>query len=203
MTNIGLVYNIPFMSNLEWVAAFFGLWCGWLMVVQNVWGWPIGIVQVVLYIFVFYEARLYSDMTLQVIFIFVQLYGWYYWMYGKKDEGEKKVPVVSLSRSGKICWSLITLLGAISLGTFMANKTKADLAYLDATGAVMSLVAQYLQGIKILESWLIWIVVDVLSIGIYIYKGLFPTTLLYIVYLGMAVKGFIEWRKHRKSEQPA
>lgn len=188
------------MSTLEMVAAVFGFFCGWLTIIQNIWCWPVGIVQVILYIFVFFKARLYSDMLLQVIFIFVQAYGWYYWIHGVKVED--KVPVVSITRQKALAWLGITVLGAGGLGYFMSVHTNADFAFLDATATVMSLVAQYLQGIKILESWLIWIAVDILSIGIYYFKHLYPTLALYIMYFVMATTGYFAWKKHLLKKQP-
>jgi len=183
------------MNTLEIVAAVFGFVCGWLTIVQNVWCWPVGIVQVVLYIFVFYEARLYSDVLLQVIFIFVQLYGWYYWVYGKKVED--RVPVVSLTGRQAVAWTTAVLAGIAGLGWVMSTRTNADYAWIDATATVMSLAAQYLQGVKVLESWLIWIAVDVISIGLYYAKSLHATLFLYLMYLGMATTGYYAWKKHR------
>jgi nicotinamide mononucleotide transporter len=189
------------MSTIEIVAALFGFVCGYLTIIQNIWCWPTGIVQVILYIFVFYSARLYSDMILQIIFIFVQGYGWYFWVYGPKVED--RVPVVPLSRSRSLLWGAVAIAGSGGLGFLMKTHTNADFAYLDATTTVLSLIAQYLQGIKILQSWLIWIVVDVLAIGIYYAKGLYPTLILYIVYLGMATAGYFTWKKKCLPTPPA
>lgn len=188
------------MSSLEIIAALFGFACGYLTIIQNIWCWPVGIVQVVLYTFVFYRAKLYSDMILQVIFIFIQLFGWYYWVYGKKVDD--RVPVIPLRRRQGIVWGGIAIGGTFALGWLMANHTKADLPYWDAATTVMSLIAQYLQGLKVLHCWLIWIAVDILAIGIYFVKVLYPTLVLYLLYLGMATVGFFTWRKKCLKDAP-
>ncbi|MFZ2957238.1 MAG: nicotinamide riboside transporter PnuC [Candidatus Ozemobacteraceae bacterium] len=207
------------MSWLELVGAVLGFVSVLLTIKQHIACFPVGIAQVILYIFIFFEARLYSDVILQIFYVILLAYGWYTWVRGKNPAPEhfeapnnlelinsskppdnaslnpsEELPVSILSPTRRACWVLVTLVGTITLGAIMKANTRADFAYLDAFQTVMSLIAQYLMSFKILESWLIWIAVDVLSVGMYYLKGLYPTTVLYALFLGMALFGFLEWR---------
>ena len=189
------------MSPIEILATIFGFICVWLTIKQNIWCWPTGLVQVSLYIWVFYQARLYSDMGLHVIYVFMQFYGWYNWKYGGEDH--TRLPVTLLTRGQRAFWAGTAALGTAGLGVFMDNYTNADLAYWDAATTVLSLIAQWLMAKKKLESWLIWITVDVLCVGIYAVKQLYPTTILYAAFLVMATTGFLAWKKDFLRPVPA
>lgn len=181
------------MSPLEIVAAIFGVVCVAFTIRRHMACWPTGLIQVLLYIVVFYRAKLYSDMGLQVVFVVVQLYGWYLWAKGKREDHE--VRVVRISRGEGSGWTAVAVVAGAGLGWSMARWTDASLPYWDASATVLSLIAQYLMGRKILESWLVWIAVDVLSIGIYAAKDLYVTLGLYVLFLGMATAGFFEWKR--------
>ncbi len=181
------------VSLLEAVAALFGVACVALTIKRHIGCWPTGLVQVALYIVVFYRARLYSDMGLQVVYVVLQVYGWWVWARGRREEGD--VRVERLPRGQIPLWLAAAAGGSAALGAAMSRWTDAELAYWDATAAVLSLVAQYLMARKVLESWLVWIAVDVLSIGIYLAKGLYLTLGLYALFLAMATAGFLEWKK--------
>jgi nicotinamide mononucleotide transporter len=181
------------MALIEILATIFGFICVWLTIKQNIWCWPAGLIQVSLYVFVFHQARLYSDMGLHVIYVLMQFFGWYYWMYGGADRGQAKV--ARLSPRARAAWATMALAGTACLGFVMDNYTNADLAYWDAATTVLSLIAQWLMAKKILESFLIWMAVDVLCVGIYAVKALYPTTGLYLAFLVMATMGYLEWRK--------
>lgn len=185
------------MTGLEAVATVLGITSVVLLVRQNVWCWPTGIVMVTLYVFIFYKAKLYSDMGLQVYYIFMQAYGWVHWVRGGNDQGD--LPVTRLTPRANLTWLAVCAAGTAGLGHMMDTHTDAELAYWDASTTVMSLVAQYLQARKVLECWLLWIAVDVLAIGIYFAKDLVITTGLYSVFLGLATWGFLEWRRSMRS----
>lgn len=188
------------MSWVELLATLFGLACVALYVVQNVWSWPTGLVQVCLYVWVFYQARLYSDVLLQLVYIVLQLYGWYHWARGGPGKDEE-LPISRLTRSGWVIWVAVAAGGTLALGFVMRRYTDAALPYWDAAIAAMSLVAQYLIARKVLENWLLWWAVDVLGVGVYFAKGLYPTTVLYAVFLGMAIAGWLAWRRSYRMQQ--
>lgn len=181
------------MVWLETVAAISGVVCVWLMMRQNIWCWPAGLVQVLLYIYVFYEVRLYSDLILHVVYVILQLYGWHYWLHGGPRGG--RVDATRLSAPAFAIWIAVALAASIAWGAFMHRFTNADVPYADAFTMMTSLVAQWLITRKKLESWLFWIVVDVVAIAVFTYKGLYITAGLYLVFLGMAIAGYLEWRR--------
>ena len=181
------------MTWIEGIAAFCGLLCVWLTVRQNVLCWPTGLVQVVLYIGVFYQARLYSDLILHVIYVIMQVYGWYHWLHGGRERTELKV--TTLSVPALLAWILIGAAATVPWGYSMATYTDAAAPYADAFIAATSLIAQWLMARKKLESWQFWIAVDIVAIAVYFYKELYITTGLYSVFLVLAVLGYFQWRK--------
>ena len=178
---------------LELPAVAFGLACVWLTVRQNIWCWPTGLVMVSLYIVIFYEARLYSDMLLQVVYVFLQFYGWHVWLHGGPDRN--RLSVSRMSARQAVAWLSVCGAGTVLLGTLMHRNTDASFPYPDAFTTVASLIAQWLMARKVLESWLVWIIVDVVSIGLYLAKELYPTAGLYMVFLFLATLGYFAWRR--------
>lgn len=181
------------MNKLELVAALIGAISVWLSVRQNIWSWPTAIVNVVLYSIVFYEAKLYADMGLQVIYAVLSVYGWYEWLYGGAGRTELRVTRTGV-RIGAVL-ALIAAVGSVLLGTALHRGTDAALPYMDASLSSTSLVAQWMMTRKLLENWLVWIAVDVLYVGMFIFKGLYLTAGLYAVFLALAVQGYLDWRR--------
>lgn len=183
-------------TALELFAAIFGFLAVYFTIKQNIWCWYVGLVQVTLYCYIFYTSKLYSDMILHIIYIFLNAYGWYSWKYGGPHQSTLRVTLMTKA----ILWIAVTLIGTLVLGFVMKTNTDASYPYPDAFTTVASLVAQYLMIKKILGSWFFWIVVDVVAIGIYSYKGLYFTSALYVAFLVMAIIGYFEWRKTFKAE---
>ena len=181
------------MNLIEIIAVIFGLLAVWLTVRRNIWCWPAGLVQVVLYVWIFYQVKLYSDLILHVIYIGVQIYGWHHWLYGGKDRTE--LPVTRMTIKTNAMWSAVALTGTAAWGYLMASTTDASVPYGDAFTTATSLVAMWLQAQKKLESWLFWIAVDVIAIGIYWYKELLLTSGLYAVFLILCLIGYASWKK--------
>ncbi len=181
------------MTLIETIAAVCGVLCVWLTVRQNVLCWPTGLVQVVLYIGVFYHARLYSDLILHVIYVVMQIYGWYHWLLGGQDRTELKVTV--LSSSAMVGWVAIVVGATVPWGYAMATYTDAAAPYADAFIAVASLTAQWLMARKKLASWYFWVTVDLVAIGVYLSRQLVITTGLYLLFLGLAVLGYLRWKQ--------
>ncbi|HEX5973439.1 MAG TPA: nicotinamide riboside transporter PnuC [Gemmatimonadaceae bacterium] len=181
------------MNTLELVAAVVGALSVYLSVRQNIWSWPTAIVNVVLYTLVFYEAKLYADMGLQVIYAVLSVYGWYEWLYG--GEGRTELHVTRTGPRLGVMLATVALIGSAWLGSFLHHETDAALPYMDAALSSTSLVAQWMMTRKLLENWLVWIAVDVLYVGMFIFKGLYLTSGLYAVFLALAVRGYIDWRR--------
>jgi nicotinamide mononucleotide transporter len=190
------------MSGLEIAAVAFGLLSVVFTVRQSIWCWPTGLINVALYVVVFREARLYSDMVLQAIYVPMQVYGWYYWL--RKPHGQPDVPVQRITGRAAAAWFVVAVFGTAMDGWVMHRYFGAALPWWDATIVVLSLIAQYLLARKVLESWLIWIAVDILALGVYAARGLYLTTGLYAVFLVLATLGLVQWiRSYRKHRQEA
>lgn len=181
------------LSPLEIAAALFGAWSVWLSVRQNILSWPTAIVNVALYAVVFYEAKLYADMGLQVVYAGLSVYGWYEWLYG--GEGRTELHVTRTSRAVALRLVALAVASALLLGSLLHRTTDAALPYMDSALTTASLVAQWMMTRKLLENWVVWIGVDVFYVGMFVYKGLCVTAILYAVFLGLATKGFIDWRR--------
>lgn len=181
------------MQTIEFFALLFGIVAVYLNTKEIVWGWPTGIVGVVLSGIIFYDARLYSDLVLHIFYFILGFYGWYEWLFGGKNQSERKVS--TLTHTTLIGLILAGAVGTVLIGYFFDNFTDADLAYWDAFTTSYSLVGQYMLAKKKIENWILWLVVDAFAAGIYFYKGLYMLALLYFLYLGLATYGFINWRK--------
>ena len=182
-------------NYIEVIAASLGFIAIYLQIKQKVIYWPVSIVLVSLYIAVYIEAKLYADMSLQVYYLAISFYGWYYWMFGKKKKQGEKVPVNRATKK-TLLWSLVAAIGFfIGISQILIYFTDSDVPYLDAFTTSLSFVATWMLARKIIENWLVWIVVDAVSAGLYLYKELYPTTILFAVLTVLAVVGYREWRK--------
>jgi nicotinamide mononucleotide transporter len=181
---------------IEAIAAVAGLVCVWLVGRQSIWCWPAGLVQVTLYVFVFYDAKLYSDLLLHLIYIVLQVYGWYAWLHGGRGGGA--LAVTALTNSRRLLWLAVTFGAAAGWGTLMARATDAALPFADAFTLAASLVAQWLQTRKKIESWIWWIGVDVVGIVMFANRQLYITSALYAAFLVLCVTGFAQWRRERR-----
>jgi nicotinamide mononucleotide transporter len=190
-------------SPLEITAVVFGLLSVIFTIRQNIWCWPTGLINVILYILIFYRAALYSDVVLQVIYVPLQLYGWYHWVYGNRNGANPDLPVTRLTSFAACIWTAVAANLIAIDGYIMHRFFNAALPYWDAAIAVLSLIAQYLLARKVLENWMIWIAVDILALGVYTAKGLYLTTGLYGVYLVLATFGLIAWLKSLHKQKAA
>ena len=189
------------MSALEIVAAVLGLVSVALTVRQNVWCWPTGAVMVALYAYIFWVNRLYADAGLQVVYFVLQFYGWYEWLHG--GEGRAELPVGRASARLLLVLAVLGAAATAGLGSALIRWTNQDVSYLDSTITVFSLIAQWMLARKLLENWLIWMGVDVLGVGVYGYKRLYATAVLYAVFLALAAAGYRSWRKSLRPRPPA
>lgn len=154
--------------------------------------WPVVLISDVLYLEVFYRAQLYSDAILQVFFLAFTLYGWWHWWRGVVAEGD--VRVEPLSRRGWMVGLAAGAVGAALLGTLMV-RVGAALPHLDAALASYSLVASWWGARKHIANWWLWIAIDVVYVGEYIYKDLRATALLYAGLVVLAILGLRDWNR--------
>jgi nicotinamide mononucleotide transporter len=163
----------------------------WLTTKRLLLCWPIVLLADFLYLVVFYQARLFSDALLQIFFVAFTLYGWWHWWRGIRDEGE--VRVVRLNMRGWMAGLAAGAVGAVLLGWLMV-RVGAALPHLDAALTSYSLVASWWGARKHLANWWLWIVIDAIYVGEYLYKDLRATALLYAGLIALAVLGLRDWR---------
>ncbi|MDY6801435.1 MAG: nicotinamide riboside transporter PnuC [Bacteroidota bacterium] len=187
-----------FDNYIELLGALFGLLYIILSIKQNIWCWPVGLITSALYIYVFFVTKFYADMGLQVYYLVVSIYGWYFWMFGGKStkKDDLKISNLGFRRFLYVVVATAVLFGIIAF--ILVNFTDSEIPYWDAFTTAGSFVATWMLARKIIEHWLIWIIVDSVSLGLYIYKGLYATVILFAVYTLLAVIGYIEWKKEQK-----
>ncbi|TDE13830.1 nicotinamide riboside transporter PnuC [Dyadobacter psychrotolerans] len=180
-------------SPLEILGFLTGAICVYLNTKQNVLGWFFGIINAVLYAAVFWQVQLYADMGLQGYYFFTSIYGWWMWMYGGKSHDGVRVSQtpVRFYAVFAIIFVVVTLCWGFLLGRF----TDASLTYADSALTIASLIAQWMMARKYLENWIIWIVADACYVGMYFYKDLHLTAILYFVFLVLAVMGYTQWKR--------
>jgi len=196
-----MLHNILlWISNnyIEVLGSVFGLLYILLSIKQNIWCWPIGFITSALYIYVFFVTKFYADMGLQVYYLIVSLYGWYHWMFGSKSRKQDDLKISKTKIKLGIRLFVINAILFVFIAFILVNYTDSEVPYWDAFTTAASFVATWMLARKILEHWIIWIIVDSVSLGLYIYKGLYPTVILFTVYTGLAILGFIEWKKELK-----
>jgi nicotinamide mononucleotide transporter len=181
------------VTTLEAVAVVFGIVSVWLSVREHVVSWPTAIVSVSLYFFVFRSARLYADMGLQVFYAGISAYGWYHWLFGGANHSALRV-----SRTPRPVWLALPvawILGTLALGTLLHRTTDAALPYVDSALTVGSLLAQWMMTRKYLENWAIWVGLDIAYVAVFLNRDLKLTAFLYVVYLLLAARGYVEWQR--------
>ena len=181
------------MSGLEWFAAALGALSVWLTVKQNPWCWPIGLAMVVLYTWVFHDARLYSQMLLQGVYAVLQLYGWWQWTRPYSVREARKVTLLAPVQVN--LGLVIGLFASVAIGAAMSTWTDAEQPWLDAGITGFSLVAQWWMAQKRVQCWALWIAIDTVCVGLFLYQGLYLTAGLYALFTLMAIQGLREWRR--------
>jgi nicotinamide mononucleotide transporter len=181
------------LPYLEPVAVTFGLVSVWLSTRQHIASWPTALVNVSLYVVIFFGVKLYADMGLQFVYFGLSLYGWYQWKFG--GAGRTVLPVSRTTPRLAAVLVPLGLLAAAGLGHTLARTTDAALPWVDSAATVTSLIAQWMMTRKLLECWLVWIAVDVVYVSMFIYKDLYLTALQYGVFLVLAVLGWLQWKR--------
>jgi len=186
-------FGVP-VTLLELFGFITGALCVWAVAKQYKWNWYVGAANGVAFAFLFFEVGLYADAFLQLIFIAMNIFGVFAWTFGGKD-GKNTLRVRKVF--GKEIGILLPLTAVATIGAamFLHTQTDSNVYWFDAAVLTMSVLATYGQAKKILESWYVWIVVDVISIPLYFYKGLILTALLYGIFLTLCVIGLVKWRK--------
>lgn len=167
---------------------------------QSILTWPAGLATSILYIIIFFQSKFYADMGLQFYYVFISIYGWYFWMKGNPENKSQALPVkrVTANQIIYVCLASLFLFGVIFI--ILKNYTDSPVPIMDSATTALSIVATYMLARKILEHWIVWIAVDLISAGLYLYKNLLPTVILFLVYTLMAVYGYRKWKNSINNE---
>ena len=165
----------------------------WLQVKENVWNWPAGIANNIFYVVVFWRSGLYADSLLQWFYISISIYGWWNWLHG--GAAHSRLRISRTSRIGMLVYAALTASGTLLFYELLRRYTNSTVPLWDGLTTAMSLTAQYMLTRKVIENWWCWIAVDVIYIGLYTYKRLFLTSVLYAIFMVMCIFGLIGWRE--------
>ena len=188
------------MNLLEIAGFVTGALSVWLAVRQNPWNWPFGVANAVCFLVLFWQARLYGDMALQVLFIAICLLGWYRWLFG--GAGHTRLRVTRISRRDALLYALVGASATAVFTPYLRSVGDAS-PFLDALTTVMSVEAQYLMTRKVIEHWWVWMAADLIYIYLYASRQLYLTSLLYVVFFAMCVVGLRDWQRDNAAQQAA
>jgi nicotinamide mononucleotide transporter len=158
------------------------------------WGWPLAAISSVLYCALFWRSKLYGDAALQVFFALVALWGWSQWLRGRRDDGSA-LTISRLSRRGLLACLATGALLWPATGWFLKTWTDTDVPWWDAFPTAVSVIGQVLLGRKVLENWAVWLLVNVVSVGLFAWKGLWLTAVLYTLFAALSVVGWRAWQR--------
>lgn len=193
------------MNYLEILGTLVGLIYLWLEYRASIWLWVANVVMPAIYVVVYYQAGLYADFGINIYYLLVSVYGILYWWKGRQGgdvQSSKEVQELAISHTPGQMWAR---LGIISLALFLLiafiliSSTDSTVPWLDSFTTALSIVAMWMLARKYVEQWLVWIVMDAVSAGLYIYKELYFTAGLYALYTVIAYFGYVEWKRLMKS----
>lgn len=181
------------MSAFELAAAVITAYSIWLATRENIWYYPTGLVALVMYTWIYFGAKLYAESVLQVVCFALMAYGWYEWLHGGAHKSE--LPVTRTPRWAWTAGVISGVVGSACVIAFQLRFTDNPNPYVDSSLFVWSLVAQWMTARKWIENWILWVVINTISVPLYVYRTLYPTAALYVALWILAVVGYREWRK--------
>lgn len=192
---------ITSLDPFEFAGLVLGLAAVVLLIRQNIWTWPVGLAYALISVWVFYDAKLYADLLLHLFYVGMNLYGWWYWLRAPAatqpqiDTSTEELPVSRSTPTQLVSLLVLGTIGSLVLGWYFATYTDADFAYADSATTGFSFVAMWMQARKLIESWVLWFLIDIGASALYVIKGIEFYAVLYVVYLGLAVAGWLAWRR--------
>lgn len=189
------------VNYVELLGAVLGFAYIFFSIRQSILTWPVGLLTSALYVWVFLTSKLYADMGLQLYYVFISIYGWYEWLSGKQNGQTHQLNVSRLNLRLGIWLAIASLAIFLIIWFILIRFTDSPVPVADSLATSLSIVATWMLARKILEHWLVWIFVDAFSVGLFAYKKLWPTVVLFVVYTVMAAIGYIEWRRDYRSKQ--
>jgi nicotinamide mononucleotide transporter len=182
-------------NYIELLGAILGFAYIFYSIRQSILTWPIGLLTSALYVVVFFVSKLYADMGLQLYYVAISIYGWYEWIRGDQALHIEPVKVSRINAKLAVILSVVSFLLFLVIWYILKKFTDSPVPMADGFATALSIVATWMLARKILEHWLVWIFVDAFSVGLFFYKQLYPTVVLFIVYTVMAYIGYREWKR--------
>lgn len=187
------------LNYIEIIGSLLGIAYVLLANKQNIWCWPVGFVNVAMYIYIFLEAGLYGDSVLQFFYLVMSVYGWYQWKFGGKGDNELKISRLR-SKTG-VALLVLALLSTLLFGFVLEKFTDSIIPYWDGLTTALGILATWMTARKILENWIVWVGTNMICVGVYLYKQLYPTTVFYFILMAIAAYAYFNWLKdYRKQE---
>lgn len=184
---------------IEIIGAVLSLFYLYFSIRKSIWLWPLGLLASSFYIAVYFYSKLYAEMGLQVYYIIVSIYGWYFWMFGNKtNSNQAELPISRLNLKATLIYLGAFIFLYLGLYLILSHFTDSNIPGWDSLATALSLVATWMLARKVLENWIIWIIADAMCIAISIYKDLYFTAALFVVYTIMAFAGYLSWKKSIK-----
>lgn len=193
---------------IEILGAVVGIIYLWLEYKANIYLWIVSIIMPLIYLYIYYNAGLYADFAINIYYLLIALYGWVVWKYNfkffSKERERKQSEELKITSVPKHIWiKLIAIYLPLQflIAWILMTYTNSDVPWLDSFTTSVSIVAMWMLAKKYLEQWLVWIVVDMVSVGLYIYKDLYYTSALYALYTVIAIFGYVKWKNIMHSNQ--
>ena len=186
-------------NYIELLGAILGIAYIFFSIRQSILTWPVGLLTSILYVWVFFVSKLYADMGLQMYYVVISIYGWYEWLFGNSTNHAEPIKVSRISMKMGLILSVISFFLFFLIWFFLKNFTDSPVPMADSLATSLSIVATWMLARKILEHWLVWIFVDAFSVGLFWYKNLMPTVILFVVYTVMAYIGYREWKQELRT----
>lgn len=188
------------MHWIEIIAATLGIIAIYFQIKVKPFYWVISLVVSSMYIIIYFSVKLYADMSMQFYYVVMSIYGLYVWLSGNNNKDKKTIPISKIKDLKS--WLLIALISALSffiIGFILKKFTDSNVPWWDSFTTSLSFVATWMLARKKIENWLVWIVVDATSVALYIYKQLYPTTILFIILTLLAIVGYFQWKRELRT----
>lgn len=186
---------------LEIIGVVVGVIYLWLEYRASIYLWIASIVMPAIYLFVYYDAGLYADTAINIYYLAIALYGWAAWKWGfsfsskSKEQPQKELPISHITTRGWIAMATLYAVMQLAITAALTYLTDSDVAWFNGLTSALSIVGMYMLARKYIEQWWVWLVVDILSAGLYFYKGLHFTAVLYAAYAVIAIAGYMKWKR--------
>lgn len=188
-------------NYVEVIGATLGLLFLYLEIKEKVWLWPVGLLSSLFYVVIFFEAKFYADMGLQVYYVLISIYGWYKWWRGVGGESHYNLPITNIKFKLAFKLLIITALLFFGIAEVLRRYTDSPIPYWDAFTTSLSIVATWMLAKKIIEQWWIWVIANFVSTCLFFWRGLYPSVVLFFFYTIMAFVGYYSWQKTLRAQK--